>query len=108
MAFLVKRPELDFSDFADYYENRHVPLILGLAPGPVSYKRNFIAQSANGGQRDDVDVITELVFADRAAYQSWVAAMYAPGSGVAEDEEKFLQRALTRSYVVEERVTPTA
>jgi hypothetical protein len=31
--------------------------------------------------------------------------MYAPGSGVADDEMTFLDRTRTRSYVVEERVT---
>src|SRR5690349_19620660 len=60
MAFLVKRPELEFSDFVDYYENRHVPLILGLGPGPVSYKRNFIAPSRAAGVARDLGPNPEL------------------------------------------------
>ena len=54
---------------------------------------------------DDFDIVTELVFPDRAAYQNWVSTMYAPGSGVADDEMTFLDRTRTRSYVVEEHAT---
>jgi hypothetical protein len=54
---------------------------------------------------DDFDIVTELVFPDRAAYEGWVSTMYAPGSGVADDEMTFLDRTRTRSYVVEEHVT---
>jgi hypothetical protein len=104
MAFLVKKQGIDLPALIDYYENHHVPLILSLAPAPETYKRNFVALD-DDGRRDDVDIITELVFSDRAAYDKWVSTMYAPGSGVADDEEKFLDRTRTRSYVVEERVT---
>ncbi|XVU20948.1 hypothetical protein ACQPZJ_27165 [Actinoplanes sp. CA-054009] len=50
----------------------------------------------------------EIGFADRAAYEQWVSVMYAPGSGVAEEEARFLDRSRTRSYVVDERVTARA
>ncbi|XXT22799.1 hypothetical protein WME94_14730 [Sorangium sp. So ce429] len=55
----------------------------------------------------DFDVVTELVFPDRAAYLAWAALIFAPGSGeqVVADELKFLERSRTRAYVVEERVT---
>ncbi|SNY55642.1 EthD domain-containing protein [Paractinoplanes atraurantiacus] len=99
MAFLVKKPEIGFAELVDYYENHHVPLILSLAPAPLGYQRNFVDGAG------DFHVVTELVFADRGAYEKWVSAMYAPGSGVAEDEARFLDRARTRSYVVDERVT---
>ncbi len=46
---------------------------------------------ATGGP-DDFNIVTELVFPDRAAYQGWVSTMYAPGSGVADDEMTFLDR----------------
>jgi hypothetical protein len=105
MAFLVKRPEISLPKLIDYYENHHVPLILSLAPAPTTYKRNFITRPPHESRRDDVDIITELTFSDRAVYRSWVSAMYAPGSGVAEDEGRFLDRARTRSYAVEEHVT---
>ena len=105
MAFLVKRPGISTEELIDYYENHHIPLILSLAPEPAVYTRNYIQRDAAAEPRDDVDIITELVFADRQTYGDWVSAMYAPDSGVAEDEARFLDRSKTRSYVVEEHST---
>jgi hypothetical protein len=105
MAFLVKKHGLDTRDLIDYYETHHVPLILSLAPAPTTYRRNYVLRDESGSGRDDFDIVTELVFPDRVAYQNWVSTMYAPGSGVADDEMNFLDRTRTRSYVVEEHVT---
>jgi hypothetical protein len=105
MAFLVKRHDVTNDELIEHYENGHVPLILSLAPPPLTYKRNFILHDDRAASRDDVDIITELVFPDRHAYEGWVSAMYAPDSGVVEDEARFLDRSKTRSYVVEEHST---
>jgi hypothetical protein len=105
MAFLVKKQGLDTADLIEYYETRHVPLILSLAPAPTTYKRNYLRRETPTTGPDDFDIVTELVFPDRATYQSWVSTMYAAGSGVADDELNFLDRTRTRSYVVEEHVT---
>jgi hypothetical protein len=105
MAFLAKRPGISSEELVECYENRHVPLILSLAPPPARYTRNYIQPGAAAELRDDVDIVTELEFADAGAYQAWVAAMYAPGSGVADDEAKFLDRSKTRSYTVIERTS---
>jgi hypothetical protein len=106
MAFLVKRPGISSEELVDYYENHHVPMILSLAPPPPArYTRNYIRPDTTAEPRDEVDIITELEFADAAAYQAWVAVMYAPGSGVADDEAKFLDRSKTRSYIVIERTS---
>jgi hypothetical protein len=78
---------------------------LSLAPAPTVYTRNYIQQDAAAEPCDDVDIITELAFADADTYQAWAAAMYTPGSGVADDEAKFLDRPRTRSYTVIERTT---
>jgi hypothetical protein len=105
MAFLVKKQGLDTGDLIDYYETHHVPLILSLAPAPTTYRRNYVVKDPAANGPDDFDIVTELVFPDRDAYQNWVSTMYAPGSGVVDDEMTFLDRSRTRSYVVEERVT---
>jgi uncharacterized protein (TIGR02118 family) len=105
MAFLVKKQGLDTADLIEYYETHHVPLILSLAPAPTTYKRNYLTRDTPTTGPDDFDIVTELVFPDRATYQKWVSTMYAAGSGVAADEMNFLDRTRTRSYVVEERVT---
>src|SRR5437899_753264 len=57
----------------------------------------------------DFDVVTELHFPDREAYLAWGARLSRPGSGerVVQDEERFLDRARTRAYIVEEHVTST-
>jgi hypothetical protein len=105
MAFLVKRPGISSEELVEYYENRHVPMILSLAPPPARYTRNYIQRDVTAEPRDDVDIVTELEFADVGAYQAWAAVMYAPGSGVADDEAKFLDRSKTRSYTVVERTS---
>ncbi len=105
MAFLVKRPGISSEELIDYYENRHVPMILSLAPPPARYTRNYIQPDATAEPRDDVDIVTELEFDDVGTYHAWIAAMYTPGSGVADDEAKFLDRSKTRSYTVVERTS---
>jgi len=101
MAMLHRRADIGRAELIDYYEHHHVALILGLAPAPLVYRRNY----TDGTDPVGPDIITELQFADRPAYETWVATMYAPDSGVASDELKFLDRSRTVSYVVEEHVT---
>ena len=110
LAFLTKREGLETRAFIEYYENNHVPLICDLAPTPIVYKRNFLMRGDEFNKEDDAmdfDVVTELVFPDRAAYLAWAAELSKPGSGdqVVADELKFLDRSRTRAYVVEECVT---
>ena len=110
MAFLSKREDIETRAFIDYYENHHVPLIRALAPTPIGYKRNYLVRGDESNIEDDsidFDVVTELLFPDRAAYLAWRAALSKPGSGeqVVADEEKFLDRSRTRASIIEERVT---
>ena len=83
-------------------------MICSLAPVPIIYKRRYLVSErlTSDGGTVDFDVMTELVFADHA-FEAWIAELAKPGIGVrvAADEEKFLNRARTRAYVVEERVT---
>ena len=108
LAFLSKREGIETRAFIDYYENKHVPLICSLAPTPLIYKRRYLLEKLTSeGGAIDFDVVTELGFADRAAYLAWMAKLSAPGAGeqVSADEAKFLDRSRTRAYVVEEYVT---
>ena len=41
-AFLTKREGLGIQEFIDYYEQKHIPLILRLAPAPLIYKRRYL------------------------------------------------------------------
>jgi uncharacterized protein (TIGR02118 family) len=106
LAFLTKREGIETRAFIDYYEKKHVPLICSLAPTPILYKRRYsIEKLTNEGGAIDFDVVTELGFADRAAYLAWMAKLSGAGEQVAADEAKFLDRSLTKAYVVEEYVT---
>ena len=71
-------------------------------------KRRYLGEklTAEGGEVD-FDVMTELIFADSQAFEAWMAELAKPGVGIriVEDEEKFLNRARTRAYVIEERIT---
>ena len=111
-AFLTKKQDLDTQAFIDYYENNHVPLICTLAPAPLVYKRNYLVRGDELNIEDDsidFDVVTELVFPDRAAYLAWAALIFKPGTAeqVVADEQRFLNRERTRAYVIEERKTST-
>jgi uncharacterized protein (TIGR02118 family) len=106
LAFLSKREGIETQEFIDYYENKHVPLICKLAPTPTVYKRRYVIEKLTSeGGTIDFDVVTELGFADRAAYLAWIAKLSRAGEQVAADEAKFLDRSRTRAYVVEEYVT---
>jgi hypothetical protein len=113
MAFLTRRQDLDSDAFIAHYEDRHVPLIRGVAPLPIKYRRCYLVRGDalnHEGDGVDFDVVTELGFADRDGYLAWARAVFAPGTGerVAEDEARFLERARTRAFVVDERVTTPA
>ena len=108
-GFLTKKDGLSIQEFIDYYEKTHVPMICSLAPVPTVYKRRYLKgeRLTNEGGEVDFDVMTELVFADRNAFDEWMAALAKPGIGarIVADEERFLNRTRTRAYVVEEHVT---
>jgi uncharacterized protein (TIGR02118 family) len=108
-GFLTKRNGLSMQEFIDYYETKHVPLICSVAPVPTVYKRRYLVgdRLTVGGGEVDFDVMTELAFADRDKFDAWMSALAKPevGARIVADEEKFLNRARTRAYVIEERVT---
>jgi EthD domain-containing protein len=110
LAFLTKRQDLETRAFIEHYETKHIPLIRSLAPAPLVYKRSYLVRGDALNLDDgsiDFDVVTELVFADRDAYLAWTAAVFRPGAGeqVVADEARFLDRARTRAFVVDEFVT---
>ena len=49
LAFLNKKEDLETTAFIEYYEKKHIPLILSLvsaspASTPISYKRNYVVR----------------------------------------------------------------
>ena len=109
-GFLTKREDMETEAFINHYENNHVPLICGLAPTPIVYKRNYLVRGDEINREDDgidLDVVTELIFSDRDADFAWSAAVGAGTAGeqVSADEARFLNRTRTRAYVIEEHTT---
>lgn len=105
-AFLTKRADVDTQAFIDYYENKHVPLVLSLAAAPTVYKRNYVVRGDEFNREDetiDFDVVTELVFSGRDGFVAWIQALSV--EQIAADEERFLDRSRTRAYVIEEHAT---
>jgi uncharacterized protein (TIGR02118 family) len=105
-GYLKRKPGLSADEFADYYESNHVPLVLSKAFTPMVYKRNYIQRGdAFNIEGDEIgfDCMTELVFADRDELLAWMSSL--GGDEIARDEDKFIDRAATRAYVVDERTT---
>lgn len=112
IALLKCKAGLSREAFIDYYEHHHVPLILELQPRICGYRRNFIDLAGAfiypGATAPDFDVITELWYPDRAAFDASMAAATNPdiAGRIARDEENFLDRSKTRMFVVEEFISP--
>jgi uncharacterized protein (TIGR02118 family) len=105
-GYLKRKPGLSPQQFADYYENNHVPLVLSNAFMPMVYKRNYIQRGDAfniEGKEISFDCMTELVFVDRDDLSAWMAGL--GGDEIARDEENFIDRAATLAYVVDERTT---
>ena len=114
IAMLRKRADITREAFVDYYETRHAPLIVSLVPGIVEYRRNFCSFDeafANDAVAPfDFDVVTEIWFEDRAAYDRAMAVASRPeiAQRIADDEANMCDRSGTRMFVVEERASPIA
>ncbi|WP_328842741.1 EthD domain-containing protein [Streptomyces sp. NBC_00258] len=109
IVFLKKRDGLSREEFVDYYENRHVPLILSMAPSPPIYRRNYLVPEGSASDGFDFDVMVEFGFADKAAHQEWVAQMDRPENRQQNDDDSpnlFHPDSLEiREYVLEEHIT---
>ena len=108
IALLKRKPGMTHEQFVDCYENRHAPFIRAMLPAIVDYRRNYIgpddARVFPGAAPVDFDVITELWFADQAAYDRAMALLAEPDNWAAlvADEENLFDRDKTRMFVVRE------
>jgi uncharacterized protein (TIGR02118 family) len=105
-AYLSKRSDITTEAFIDYYENHHVPLVLSLATMPTVYKRNYLVPGDAANRESpsiEFDVITEMVWDDRAGFENWIATLGV--EAIATDEANFLDRSKTKAYVIDERAS---
>lgn len=95
MAFLTRKSGMSREAFREYYERNHAPLVEALTPKMASYSRNYVNLD-EPFKRDEsliaFDVVTEMVFEDRAACESWFASFQLPevAQQISVDEGKFL------------------
>lgn len=112
IAMLRRRKNLSKAEFVDYYENHHSVLIRRLLPGILAYRRNYVEREGAFLFPDaspiDFDVVTELCFEDRLAYDHFAARAAEPeiAKQIAQDEENLFDRGATRMFVVEEHASP--
>lgn len=113
IVLLKRKPGLTPEEFRDHYENRHVPLVRRTLTTIGRYTRNYLdtqslsagrEEGASGGPVPYFDVITEVWFADQAAYDGFVEALSDPAVSetLREDEERFLDRSIIQTYSVQE------
>jgi hypothetical protein len=105
--FLKRRAGMNVADFRDHYETRHRPLMDKYLSGLSFYARNYLNPLPHIDTKTlsepEFDVVTELHFEDRKAFEGLVA-MVSKGKlppEIAADEDLFLDRAATRYCWVE-------
>ena len=110
LVMLSRKPGLSDREFRRLYEEEHAPLVARLVPHFADYRRNYIQRGNLHPDTQNLcpfDCITEVRFADRAAYDRFMAGLAEPevNRRLAACEERFLDRSAMAMYVVEEART---
>jgi uncharacterized protein (TIGR02118 family) len=112
MALLKRKAGLSLEEFQRYYETHHAPLAVRIAAMGHDYRRNYLRSMRKAGVEVDgvmpFDVITEVWFKDRAAYEAFSASMKQPEirQQIVADEERFMDRDASQIFIVEENCSP--
>lgn len=106
LAFSSCKDGVEPDALREAYETWHAPLINQLAPPPGPYRRNYLCRDDPSNVNVaalNFDVITELEFEDRAAFQSWIAGLSRPGTieRVDDDLAQFTDLANFRMCIVD-------
>ncbi|MGX7730996.1 EthD domain-containing protein [Rhodococcus sp. 14C212] len=111
-VMIKRKPGTTLEDFITYYENKHAPLAVKMVPGLRRYVRHYLRNWENGTYRSDMeapyDVVTEIWFDDRAAFDVGMAHLTSPETAavIGADEEKVFDRqSITFLTVDDERET---
>ncbi|MEE8470303.1 MAG: EthD domain-containing protein [Dehalococcoidia bacterium] len=104
MSLLTRKQGVTQEEFAEHYEDVHVPLALRHFPFK-RYVRNYVIKPPDA-EEPEFDCITEVWFETmedcQAAAEFSVSEAYRV---IAEDEEKFMDRSKIVAFLVEEKVT---
>ena len=103
IAMLARKPGLSETEFVDYYENRHAPLILSIAPQIRDYRRNYLRREgailATGARPPDFDV-RSMVRLSWAATSPYAASpILVPPSGPTSHGTSVRVRARPNSQI---------
>jgi hypothetical protein len=107
MILMKRRPGMSMDEFIDYYENNHAKLGIKFAPNMIHYSRHYlrpIADVLEGEVNEPAyDVITEVHFASREAFEENGRLMQSPEALAAliADEEKLFDRPAKSRVIVE-------
>ena len=108
-VFLLKRkPGTTMEEFKAYYETTHRLLGERVLPTAQRYVRRYLTPfSPDPGalaEEPEFDVITEVWFEDRAAFDAAVASLGEPATAqeIMEDEARFMDRSRIRLFTIEE------
>lgn len=96
-------------EFEEYYENKHVPLVLEIAPFITRYTRNYVTPDSTFNKLDSLqdspcDVITEAWFDSDEDVQHFITKAAEPEvrKKVVADELNFLERESMKMFLVKE------
>jgi hypothetical protein len=110
LIFLKRRPGMTVQEFRDYYEQRHRKVIGKYLQGVSYYARRYLDPLPHLDTKvihePEFDVVTELWFESRAAFDGLVK-MVSEGvlpPDVFEDEQHVFDRPRTRYFTVTESV----
>jgi len=105
IAFIKRKSTITREEFARHYEEVHAPLATKIFPTIKKYARNHIVRALDG-EEPDFDCISEFWFDDeegiKAVFETWSSDA---GKPIRDDEETFLDRTKTVSFLVDERVS---
>lgn len=117
IALLKRKPGMSMADFIAHYESTHARIADKYLRGrALHYSRKFlhgIIDPLSGQTAEpEYDVVTEVWFADQAAFETAMALLSSPAvsAEIVADEENLFDRPRNRFCMVEEYesdVTPT-
>jgi uncharacterized protein (TIGR02118 family) len=116
MLLFTRKPGMTPQEFRDYYETYHATLSVRLLPFFKSYTRNYVqhdqSYSPGGAAKagPDFDVAVEITFETKADFDKMMKAFADPAiwRQIDEDMNKFLDRAKSKTFFIEEVETPKA
>ncbi len=103
IALVYRKKGISSKQFLSYWLDKHGPLAVEQIPGVLHYTQNH--PIASPGYEDDADGIVEIWFEDMDAYEDYMEWRESEDAQtMKESEDRFLDEARTRRYLVDEHV----